>query len=106
MAFRYDGGLRAVLLWSLMYGCAARLLSRNRFNLFSLSDRDYGAGGRVCDSTGRAAWLRRMGVGGSGIEGPEAAEPLLLTQPKMLGIWFQSGQLLVFSGSWRRSALR
>ncbi|WP_157373986.1 DUF1365 domain-containing protein [Salipiger sp. CCB-MM3] len=58
-----------------------RLFSRNRFNLFSLYDRDHG--GPRGDGTG-AAWARRV-FASAGLEGVRVA---LLMQPRFLGYWF------------------
>lgn len=59
------------------------LVSRNRFNLFAIHDRDHG--GKRGAGTG-AAWARQVftdaGLAVSGLR------ILLLTQPRFLGYWF------------------
>lgn len=78
-AFRY--GVDFVLIDPAAPAPAARLFSRNRFNLFSVHDRDHGG------PLGRGAgvgWARRV----LAARGLGEVRILLLTQPRFLGYGF------------------
>jgi DUF1365 family protein len=71
-----------VPLSALSGGLQRPLLSRNRFNLFSLNDRDYGASGTPCE-----AWIDEV-FASAGLDTKSGHTISLLTLPRVLGFVF------------------
>jgi DUF1365 family protein len=67
---------------ALSVGLQRPLLSRNRFNLFSLNDRDYGSSGTPCET-----WINEV-FASAGLDLRAAHTVSLLTLPRVLGFGF------------------